>query len=599
MKKIIINIENMTDSREVYMSKPSPWITGFVYALITMIIGAVIYACIGKIDIYSTAVGVIRPNDDVATVTSMISGKIRDVYFFDGQYVNEGDVLFTIDVSENEMTLSELENRASEYEFEKEMLTKYLAAMNSGTNPFDSSSDSAEYLYYITFEDYILNVESGNRKYSYERATNLINLENMNERLTQINYELMGLYSYKNSILIGQNLCGDYPKYDILYRQYEANLNSLTNEYVSGRTDIQMDTTLSSGRANIDYYDNQITGYNRLINSISNGSDCFPSDDSSSYRMMYMSYLDEIAAYEKKYADDSVELENAIQAYKNKLLSSYIAARDELISKSNNLQIQLDSIKETDQRLQELDDSFNSEMALVFLKAVSQTDAEITSLELEKNSIETSVSLYDLTEYRYDSSVTDSGAFEEISLYSTEHAISILNRLNTCEDNIMAVRSEIDRSMNQINQGVIVASRSGFINMAESPVVGDVINAGSSVATIIPANESGYRVQMYVGNSDIAGIKAGDEITYDIAALPRGQYGIVDGTVLRVSGDTIMQNGEYSGYYLIEGSIPDEILYDRDGNEGKIGIGMRVTARIVTERKTIMRYLLEKAIGDY
>ena len=591
-------MEDMTDSREVYMSKPSSWVTGFVYAIITMLVVIVIYACVGKIDIYSSAFGVIRPNDDVATVTPMISGKVKDVYFYDGQYVNEGDILFTIDVSEHEIILSELEDRASEYEFEREMLIKYLDAIDSGENPFESTPDGAEYLYYVTFEDFILNVESGNRKYSYERATNLINLENMNERLAQINYELMGLYSYKNSILTGQNLCVEYPKYDILYRQYEANLTSLTNEYLSGRTDIQMDTTLSAGRANIDYYDTQITGYNRLINSITNGSDCFPSGDNSSYRMMYMSYLDEIAAYEKKFADDPEGLEDAVQAYKNKMLSSYIAARDELISKSNNLQIQLNSIKETDQRLQELDDSFNSETSLIFLKAISQTDAEITSLESEKSSIETSVSLYDLTEERFDCSVTDSGDFEEISLYSAEHAISIINKLNTCENNLMAVRSEMDRAINQINQGSIVAAKSGFINMAVSPVVGDVISAGSPIATIIPANESGYRVQMYVGNSDIVGIKPGDEIRYDIAALPRGQYGIVEGMVLRVSGDTIMQNGEYSGYYLIEGSIPDEILYDRDGNEGEIGIGMKVTARIVTERKTIIRYLLEKVIGN-
>ncbi len=594
MKKIIINMEDMTDSREVYMSKPSPWITGFVYALIALIITAFIYACVGKIDIYSTAAGVIRPNDDVATISAMISGKIKEVYLYDGQYVNEGDVLFTIDVSENEMTLTELEERVSEYEYERKMLTEYLDAIGSGVNPFESSADSAEYIYYVNFEDYILNVDSATRKYSYERDTNLINLENMNERLSQVNNELMGLYSYKNSILTGQNLCSDYPKYDILYRQYEANLTSLTNEYVSGRTDIQMDTTLSAGRANIDYYDNQITGYNRLINSISNGRNCFPSDDNSSYRMMYMSYLDEIAEYEKKYADDPVELENAIQAYKNKLLSSYITARDELISKSNNLQIQLASIKETDQRIQELDDSFNSEMSLVFLNTVSQTDAQITSLESEKTDIETNIRLYDLVEDKYDSSAAGSDTFDEISLYSAEHTISILNRLKACEDNITAIRTEIDRATNQIDQGRIVASRAGFVNMTASPVAGDVISAGMVVATIIPPDESGYKVQMYVSNSDITGIEVGDEIRYDVAALPCSQYGLVEGIVLRVSRDTAMQNRDYSGYYLIEGSIPDEVLRDRDGNEGEIGTGMEVVARIVTEKKTIMSYLLEK-----
>ena len=98
---------------------------------------------------------------------------------------------------------------------------------------------------------------------------------------------------------------------------------------------------------------------------------------------------------------------------------------------------------------------------------------------------------------------------------------------------------------------------------------------------------------MYVSNSDIAGIKVGDSIKYNIAALPYNQYGIVEGKVTKISQDTLIQNGEYSGYYLVEGSISNETLQDDDGNTGEIGIGMQVTGRIVTQKKTIIRYLLE------
>ena len=233
-------------------------------------------------------------------------------------------------------------------------------------------------------------------------------------------------------------------------------------------------------------------------------------------------------------------------------------------------------------------------MSIYFLKTISQTDAEITSLESEKTNIETNVRLYDLIEDKYDSYVAESGIYDEISLYSSEHTISILDILKICEDNIAALRIEIDRAMNQINQSRIVAARSGFINMAVCLVEGDLINSGIAVATIIPPDESGYKVQMYVSNSDITGIEVGDEIRYDIVALPRSQYGLVKGIIFRVSGDTVMQNVDYSGYYLIEGSIPDEVLRDRDGNVGEIGTGMEVVARIVTEKKTIMRYVLEK-----
>lgn len=49
-----------------------------------------------------------------------------------------------------------------------------------------------------------------------------------------------------------------------------------------------------------------------------------------------------------------------------------------------------------------------------------------------------------------------------------------------------------------------------------------------------------------------------------------------------------------SGYYLVEGSIPKKQLTDRDGNSGTVSVGMQLEAKIITQKKTIIRYLLEK-----
>ena len=74
----------------------------------------------------------------------------------------------------------------------------------------------------------------------------------------------------------------------------------------------------------------------------------------------------------------------------------------------------------------------------------------------------------------------------------------------------------------------------------------------------------------------------------------RNQYGIVSGTVTSISADTLVRDGQYSGYYLVECSIANTVLTDRDGNSGSVVIGMQVEAKIVTQKKTIIRYLLEK-----
>ena len=159
-----------------------------------------------------------------------------------------------------------------------------------------------------------------------------------------------------------------------------------------------------------------------------------------------------------------------------------------------------------------------------------------------------------------------------------------LNDLNT----------QIRQIEEKISQGSIVAEQGGIVSVITTLVKGDSIAAGTQVATIIPPSESEYKVQLYVSNSDIANISVGDEVKFSLSALPSNQYGMVSGKVTRISADALVQNGQFSGYYLVECSIANTVLTDKDGNNGAVVIGMQVEAKIVTQRKTIIRYLFEK-----
>ena len=76
--------------------------------------------------------------------------------------------------------------------------------------------------------------------------------------------------------------------------------------------------------------------------------------------------------------------------------------------------------------------------------------------------------------------------------------------------------------------------------------------------------------------------------------LLRKREPVISGKVTRISADALVQNGQFSGYYLVECSIANTVLTDKDGNNGAVVIGMQVEAKIVTQRKTIIRYLFEK-----
>ncbi len=120
----------------------------------------------------------------------------------------------------------------------------------------------------------------------------------------------------------------------------------------------------------------------------------------------------------------------------------------------------------------------------------------------------------------------------------------------------------------------ILAEQSGVVNVISSLVTGDMISAGKPFATIIFLNEGEFKVQLYVNNSDIANIDVGDTVKYNLQALPSNQYGKAEGIVRNISTDSLVQDGQFSGYYLVESSIVNKEFSDKDGNIGSVAIGM-------------------------
>ena len=194
----------------------------------------------------------------------------------------------------------------------------------------------------------------------------------------------------------------------------------------------------------------------------------------------------------------------------------------------------------------------------------------------------------------YANNTDENGKPLAISLPMVEEVSSLLGEQESAKSQLEEINAKIQQIQEQISQGTIKAERNGTINAISKIVTGDTISAGTTIATIIPLSESEYKVQLYVSNSDIANIEMGDSIRYNLAALPSNQYGTVSGTVTSISTDALIQDGQYSGYFLVEGSIASTELSDKDGNIGSIGIGMQVEAKIVTQNKSIIRYLLEK-----
>lgn len=745
MNKTIINMEELSDSKEIYSQRPNPIIPAFIYGLIGLLVVTIVYCCFGKIEIVARASGVVRPNEDVSTVSSLLNGRITGVYYTDGQIVQKGDPLLTLDTSELQISLNSLLSTKEKYETKAAMLDKFLDGIEEGRNPFSANTDDAEYPYYVQFRDYELTKKNSKEKFNYDAGNAAANVSSINLRISGIEKQIAGLNAYKASVQSGANQAAAFPEYEHMYLLYAAAVDAMDADYESRREKIEMDQTSESNRYYLSYYSGLVSDYDLLIKSIESGKSMFSSGtgsycsllwndytanldeyerkynaavnayelslknaDSSSYSDEFLGYdrtmlegyqyfqksvendtdlfVDDrdgayyrklYAEYQKQYdklaqiaqaaqeqyrliTDDPSATENdistalaakteaetactayktntlvsvnntilqiqatiaekefsinntssdynvssakaqmesakaAIPAYRNQKLAEYDQVLADYKTKIQELQFTASASQDKATLLVNLESAYKNSAEQKYQQTITQIDSSIQTLQSELISARSNLKMYQIAQSMYRSNVDENGVPVSISLATVEQISSLLAERENLTLQLSELNAQIQQSEEKISQGAITAEQDGTMSVISALANGDNIAAGTQVATIIPPSESEFKVQLYVSNSDIANIAVGDDVKYDLSALPSRQYGLMSGKVTKISTDTLVQDGQYSGYYLVECSIVNAELTDKDGNRGSVAIGMQVEAKIVTQKKIIVRYLLEK-----
>lgn len=624
MRKEIYDIREMTDSKELYSERPNPFIAAFVYCLVGLIAAALIFSFFGKVDIVATAAGVVRPNDDISTVSGLVGGRVVEVNMDDGQQVQAGDLLFKVDTSENKITLKSLKKNAAEYKSEIAAYNKFIKNAGTGRNPFSSDRSNSEYTYYIEFQNYVLSLKNGKLSADYDEDSTKQTVRTLKKQITEYEKEIEGLTAYKNSIEQGKDCCQEFPEYSIRYNLYTASMEALEQEYQSQKRQIEVSTAAESNRNYINQYTEDISEYEYLLESIKKGKSCFPTAEKTVCRLLYDDYLAGTAEYERNYqnakemyeyylemrqADESKEVSDydistakskmesakeAIETYKNGKTIEYSQTLAELKSKLKELKLTESSQRSKAELLAELEKSFTNSKEQQHFKSLSDTNSSIRSIKAELQSAKSNLKLNRLALELSQNSVDGGGQRLSVSMTSMQTLAAVLEKSDTLQMQLDEVNSQIKQLRTQIKQASVSASIDGVLNLPNPVIKGDVITAGTSIATIIPENETSFKVQLYVSNADIGNIKIGDEVKYNLAAFPSSQYGILKGAVTSISKDVLTRDGNYSGYYIVEASIENKTLEDKDGNKGQIAVGMETEAKIVTQKKSILRYLLEK-----
>lgn len=176
------------------------------------------------------------------------------------------------------------------------------------------------------------------------------------------------------------------------------------------------------------------------------------------------------------------------------------------------------------------------------------------------------------------------GQLEELI---AERDLTILQNLNSLRVKIKETEKNIDDTERIIEQKSIKAQVGGIVTNLSVNTTGQLINAGTQVAYIIPENDENV-FKAYVKSSDIEGLKQGDTVSVRIAALKDTPYDRIAGRIQRIGDAAVSVEGMGNAYRVDIGlsDIPEEYL--KTGQEG--------ICDILIGKRSVLNYFLEPFI---
>ena len=617
MKDKIIDINELSDSRELLETREAPGIRWFIFALCIIIASFLIFSNFFYIDEYSKQQFEIKTDSVESNVKSMSTCKISNVSVHEGDYVNKGDVLFVLDAEYAETQKKMVENELEKRKSEISKLNLLKESIEKDTNLFQNNEDDSEY--YYKFEQYksgVLltkdDIESAIKSNNASSAEKKSNIESARQDISE-NEKLIKEYgALLDCIENDKEYKGDDPTISSFYENYKAEYEKGVSALKTAKADYknykskfeeqsdqdvitpsqvqdaekEMDTASSNMSS---YMDSFILKINSIIQNL----------DSSTDSELINEYMRLI---EKVKLDESFESSNNdVQKYYDdysKDYSDYKKIYDEKYKKYNDLYDKYSSqskmvvvTKDDVDKYKAVYDNAKSGLESIKTATIYDINKKIQTLGSEDDSLKDSIN--SLTQQL--SGIKDYKNNETLSVekLKNDSIVEIESEINSLENSLSSYESQISDLEKTISDSKICAVCSGRITLVSEICEGDLIQAGISLCTIIPTDEN-LKACVYIYEKDIPGIEVGQKVEYSFDSLPIEEYGVISGKINKISADTLIDERSGIRYYTAEADFDKTSCKNKHGDERNLKNGMLGEAKIISGKKTVFIWMLEK-----
>jgi membrane fusion protein, adhesin transport system len=163
--------------------------------------------------------------------------------------------------------------------------------------------------------------------------------------------------------------------------------------------------------------------------------------------------------------------------------------------------------------------------------------------------------------------------------------------LATAQAEISSRARTLPALSNRVDRTVIRAPVGGRVNRVLVTTIGGSVSPGQPLVELVPSREA-LQVEALVSPKDIGSVRIGQRAKVDITAYDPAVYGSLEGQVVTISPDAVLNERTGETHYLVRVRTDKSALTDKNGRRLAIGPGMIATVNLLGDKRSVMSYIL-------
>ena len=547
MKPIIVDMNDMSDSTEVYESKPNRFLVYTIYLILFIMVVAVLWMALFKMEIVVKSDGIFKGSNAVYEISSGVTGTVKENHIENGRYVKEGDVLYVLTIDELSDTILRYRNELEAAMERLEILSAYAKSLDGDKSELEALTDNLYYEEFINRRELLYaNVNLNESDTNGQITLHQGNVDSISGTIAKYNEKINKLNAVKQCVVARNNT------FDASESVYYSMVSSYLASY--NYTALQYDNQINEYQRQIDDYEEQIKKAEEQLSKEeepATGEETVSGNDASGE-----------SAPSITLADSTTVDVGTLKKQRDALITTRDSVQTEMTQALMNLELQ--KLTTIEQQITGYNDTILS------------LETNLTSAKLQLDAV----------------NGIDNESKETVAILTEKGNIAA--EILSYEDKVKECETYLKSYDIQNDNCIIKANISGYFYTSQNLKTGSFVQEGTAIGTIYPEAESKYYAEIYVENSDIAKIKEGQEVKFEIAAYPSNEYGYFEGTVENIAKDISVDQSTGYAYYLVRVKCDNMVLKGKDGEEATLMNGMACQAKIVVDEKNVLTYLLEK-----